>query len=98
MKILAMKRRHGKTTELIRKSNKEWKYIICRDRERLKQIVSMADKMNLNIPFPITAKELPLRGRYIDKVLVDDINDVMEYLVGKPISVATTSCKIKKKL
>ena len=94
MKILLANRGKGKTTELIKLSNKEWKYIICSTKNRADNIIKMANKMNLDIPYPITFRELPIRSPYIKEVLVDDFEDLLIYLVGKPISIATTSCEI----
>lgn len=54
MKIISKERRSGKTTELIKISNKEWIYIVCADRNRVENIMALARKMNLDIPYPIT--------------------------------------------
>lgn len=94
MKILRKNRGEGKTTELIKKASEERKYIICRDEKRARLIIKIADDLGLYIPFPVTIKELPLRSGFIESVLVDDIEDILEYITGKPIELATTSCEI----
>lgn len=94
MIILKKDRRKGKTTRLVQIANKEWKYIICRDEQRVKAIMETAKKLNLDIPYPVIVKELPLRSVHIDSVLVDDIEDVLEYIIRKPIDFATTSSNI----
>jgi len=94
MKILRTDRQMGKTGLLIKKSHDEWRYIICKDRQRVEVIQSMAVEMKLYIPFPIMVDELPLLSHNIKEVLVDDIEDVLEYMIGKKIELATTSCKI----
>ncbi|MGL5766238.1 MAG: hypothetical protein ACRCX8_11420 [Sarcina sp.] len=94
MKILNLDRRKGKTTELIKLSNKKWIYIICLDRKRAENISNMAMEMNIDIPFPITMEELPLRSNFIKEVLVDDMEDLLQCLVQKPILYATTSCEV----
>lgn len=86
----------GKTKQLIEMSNKNHTYIVCADQNRLKYIASMARKMGLDIPFPITANELPLRSRYIEEVLVDDVEDVLSVLIGKRVKVASTSMEFNK--
>ena len=96
MKILKANRREGKTTELVKLSNKEWKYIVCMNRQRVEVIVETARKLGLDIPFPITIKELPIRSPYIKSVLLDDLEDVIRYMIGKNIDIATTSCEIKE--
>lgn len=78
MYILVGNRRSGKTSELIRLSHDKWQYIVCKDGQRVDNIVRLADKMNLDIPYPITIRELPLRSKYIKSVLVDDLEDVLK--------------------
>jgi|GEM_PF-3574916 len=76
MKIIRADRGAGKTTELIRKSNKEWKYIVCVDKSRADNIVNMAMRMGLDIPYPITIRELPLKvGQRINSVLIDELDE-----------------------
>lgn len=95
MKIIRAGRGQGKTTELIKKSNEEWKHIICADRKRVKNIVKMAEKMGLDIPYPITISELPLsKGQKMDGVLIDDIEDILQYLIDKRVDYVTTSCEV----
>lgn len=96
MKIIAGGRSSGKTTELVKISNKEWKYIICSDKSRVDNIVRTAEKLGLDIPFPITVDELPLNSRFIKSVLIDDIEDVLELIIRKNIDFSTTSCEIIK--
>ncbi|WP_205135144.1 hypothetical protein [Virgibacillus halotolerans] len=81
----------GKTTELIKISHEDQKYIVCSDRRRVEHVSRLARQMNLDIPFPIAVDELPLKGEYIKDVLVDDIEDVFLSLVGVPIYQATSS-------
>jgi hypothetical protein len=94
MKILRIDRGKGKTTELVKLSNKEWLYIVCRDRERAKVIVDVAKFLLLDIPFPITLRELPLRSPHIKTVLVDDMEDLLEAVIGKHIEFGTTSSEM----
>lgn len=95
MKIIKADKGRGKTRKLIKISNKEWKYIVCADITRVTNIVAIANKMGLDIPYPITVRELPLKaGQRIDSVLIDDIEDVLQYLIGKRVDYITTSCEI----
>lgn len=96
IKILSASKGKGKTTELVKLSNEKWLYIICRDRQRVDNIVSVANSLGLDIPYPITLRELPLNSRFIDSVLIDDLEDVIESLIGKRIELSTTSCKIEE--
>lgn len=95
VKIIRADRGQGKTTELIKMSNKEWKYIVCTDITRVTNIVAIANRLGLDIPFPITVRELPLsQGTFIESVLIDDIEDVIQYLIGKKVDYVTTSCEV----
>lgn len=97
MKIIKTNRGQGKTTELIKISNREWKYIVCLDKGRVKNIVSIANEMGLEIPFPLTVSKLPLTfGQRIGSVLVDDVEDVLEWLINREVDYATTSCEVRE--
>lgn len=95
MKIIRADRGQGKTTELVKMSNKEWKYIVCKNIQRVDVIVGIADKLGLDIPYPITVRELPVsQYSYIESVLIDDIEDVLHLFIGRPVDYITTSCEI----
>lgn len=94
--IIGGRRACGKTTELIKQSSKEHLYIVCADRNRLNVITQMAREMKLDIPFPITVDELPLRSPHIKEVLVDDVEAVLYQLIRKPIATMSTSRKFKE--
>lgn len=93
MKIVSIPRQSGKTTDLIKLASEEWYYIICSNRQRACYIADMATKLNLDIPFPITFNELPLRSKFIKGVLIDDFEELLHLLVGGniPIIQMTTS-------
>lgn len=84
----------GKTTELIKLANAKHLYIICASRQRVEHIAQLARELKLDIPFPISISELPLRSGYIKEVLVDDIEDVLSMLIGKNVKAATTNMKM----
>lgn len=94
MKIYRRDRQSGKTTQLIKESNEKWRYIVCANHQRAENISNLAQKMGLDIPYPITVGELPIRSPFIKQVLIDDVEDVLETIVGKPIDTCTTSCDI----
>lgn len=91
MYVIGGKRYCGKTTELIKVASKKNLYIVCASRDRVTNIVDTAEKLKLNIPFPITVDELPLRSRNIKDVLVDDLEAVLYQLIRKNVLVASTS-------
>ena len=97
MKIIRADKGKGKTTELVKISNREWKYIVCRDTQRVDVIVETANKLGLDIPFPITIKELPISRRsFIESVLIDDAEDILAWFIGRPIDYITTSCAVEE--
>jgi hypothetical protein len=94
--IIGGKRNCGKTTLLIKKASEEGLYIVCANRNRLRFITQMAKAMELDILFPITVEELPLRSSFIKEVLVDDVEAVLYQLIRKPVLMASTSLKFKE--
>lgn len=97
MKIIHGKKGTGKTTELIKKSSKENKYIVCANKEDARRIAKMAIEMELNIPYPIVASELPVQGYNIKSVLVDDIEAVLQSMIGRPVDYITSNSEIISK-
>lgn len=93
--IMGGRRGCGKTTELIKIASEEGMYIVCASRQRAKYVADLARKMNLDIPYPISVDELPLKSQFIKEVLVDDIEDVLSALIGKPIYQATSSLELR---
>jgi hypothetical protein len=88
--------RVGKTVELIKQSNREWKYIVCADENRALMIMKTAKWLKLDIPFPITVRELPIRTQHIKSVLLDDVEAVLWQMIRKDIDIATTRCEVEK--
>lgn len=91
MTMVGGRRLCGKTTELVKRSHSEHLYIVCLDYARVINIMHIAKELELDIPYPITVNELPLKSRYVHKVLVDDIEDVLGRLIGADIVMASTS-------
>lgn len=98
MQILRMGRRCGKTTQLVKQASEGGLYIICANKERAYHIMQVAEELGVNILFPITVGEIAdsrgIKSMYIDKVLVDDVEDVLRAFIGKTVLLATTSCDV----
>lgn len=95
--LIGGKQTCGKTYELIKKSSEEWIYIICANEHQAENISFQAKSMNLNIPYPITVDELPIStNSSIKEVLVDEIEQVLEMFIQKPIIKASTSMNMKE--
>jgi hypothetical protein len=92
--MIGGKRNCGKTTEMIKTASENNLYIVCATRDRVRNVANMAKDMGLDIPYPISVEELPLRG-YTNEVLVDDVEDLLSRLIGKRIVGMSTSYKLK---
>lgn len=96
--LIIKPRQSGKTTELIKESNKHWTYIICANEKRKQYIVDVANRLGVDIPNPITANEVlaskGLQSPWIKEVLVDDLGDVLSALINKHVAVATHTGKV----
>lgn len=94
MEILRMERCSGKTTKLIKISNKTKSPIICRNRNIAKFIKTMAKEMGLEIPNPMTIDMYKNEKYRYEKVLIDDLDLVLGQFLVTRILYATTSCNI----
>ncbi len=79
--IIFKKPREGKTTSLIKKCAIEGGYIVCRNRDTAKMIVSIAEKMKYNIPLPITYNDFTEK-RYDSKIKKLHFDDIDGYIQG----------------
>lgn len=86
----------GKTTRLIQMAHERNLYIICTNQQRVREIMVMAKAMQMSIPFPITVAELPLHGTYIKKVLVDNVEDVLEHWLDFQVEAFTSSRPLQR--
>lgn len=85
----------GKTTELIRLSNKHGYYILVVNQDQAANVARMAKTMKLDIPYPITISELPLKsGKKINGILIDEVEQLLTTLIQKPIKAFTTSLDV----
>lgn len=91
-------RQTGKTTQLIKYAHENDLYIICANEKRVDDILEKAQKMGLYIRHPITVHEIQrggICGRWIKRILVDELEDVLQSFITIPIDKATTSCDIE---
>ncbi|WP_277680350.1 hypothetical protein, partial [Gracilibacillus dipsosauri] len=95
-KIIGGKRYCGKTTELIKKASDEHLYILCPNNDIARVIFKQAKKMGLDIPFPITISDLPLKSPHIKEVLIDEVEMVLQQIIGKRVVGMSTSYKMEE--
>ena len=84
----------GKTSALIKISKATGLYIMCASREGVEIVARQARDMGIEIPYPIFLGELRRGQRKIGKVLVDDLDAVLEGALGMEVELATTSVKV----
>ena len=87
MNIIYKSRGKGKTTELVKISAKTNMPIICMNTNHIKFV---AKELDLIIPEPIAIKNY--KPNTYEKVLVDDAEYVLQYLIGK-IDCMSISCE-----
>lgn len=95
-KVIGGGRKCGKTTELIKKASKEGLYILCPNKNMARIIFKQAKDMGLNIPHPITVEDLPLRSVHIDEVLIDEVEIVLQKLIGKRVAGMSTTMPMEE--
>lgn len=93
-------RHSGKTTRLIEKAYDENLYIITPNINCAQSIHVLAERMGKHIMYPITLGELPMKlfgNPYCmthQGVLVDDVEVILEMLIGMPVLGATACGKV----
>ena len=76
----------GKTAMLIKHSAETGQYILVTNSDRARGIYKQAKAMGYKIPYPITVAEFKIGGGFVgssirkDGLLVDDMNDVFNYM------------------
>ncbi len=87
-KIFSGKRGNGKTSELIKIAHDEGLYIVCLNNQRRNLIRKMAHDMKLSILDPVILPEAfhwsegNMYKLTVNKLLVDDADDILSFLFG----------------
>jgi ABC-type Mn2+/Zn2+ transport system ATPase subunit len=92
-KLIVGDRQSGRTTNLIRAAAAEEAhgvvcYIVCHSQEEAYRISQVAQKMEVNIGFPITYDEFIHRsyhGTHIDKFYIDNLRMFLDHISIVPI-------------
>ncbi len=89
-------RQGGKTTMLLRRAAKQQAIIVVSSRLEAERLKLYAKQLELMIPDPITINEISkLKGRSV-RVMVDDIELVLEQVLQQAIQLSTaTGARIK---
>lgn len=86
MNIILMNRGDGKSTSLIYRSNRTNAPIVCIHPNIIKR---EAYELGVTIPEPISAHELMAMRPRPDKILVDDLDIVLQRLLNVDVDTAT---------
>lgn len=93
MDFMIRGRQEGKTTEAIRRAAEDFAYIVCADRQRVRQVQRRAEELGLDIPFPLTFAEFTghhFYGKGIGGFVIDDVQELIQYLAGEvPVRLVT---------
>ena len=97
MEVIALGRGEGKTLALIKESAKTGAYILVEDIKRASELFHRAKDMGYQISFPITAGAAKFPNHYLDHILVDDAEAVLQYLLkGVTIDAMTITPTVTK--
>lgn len=98
MEIIKANRGQGKTTELIKTSSTTKQPILCMNEMSCRAIKEKAFDMELDIPDPISIHDIGTTGRgrkdLDNGILIDEIDFVLEGLLGLKVGHVTTSSQI----
>lgn len=93
MDIIFGGRQTGKTQELIRRSARSGHRIVCSDRNEAQRVFSVAQEMELGIPFPVTFAEfrnMVGRGTEIRGYLIDNAEKFIQHVCPGAVIEAIT--------
>lgn len=100
--IITGGRSSGKTTRAIKLSAETGQYILVKSHVEAVYIMEMARKLNLTIPYPVTAREIIKRSSQNssirrDGIIVDNVVSVLENILGVKIASATVDTEQEEK-
>ncbi len=81
-------RQGGKTTEMIRRAEAEFAYIVCPDKRQADWVARKAREMGADIPYPITWENF-VRGDYygrgIKGFVIDNLDLCIQSMTAVPV-------------
>ena len=93
MIVRVLPRQGGKTTEMIRLAADEFLYIVCPDLRQVRHIAAEAERLGLDIPFPLTWHEFAANqwyGKGIKGFVIDNLDICVQSIAhGLPIRAVT---------
>lgn len=92
MKVRVLPRRGGKTAEMIRLAAEEFLYIVCPDQAEARRIAGEAERLGLDIPFPLTFSEFrnhDYYGKGIKGFAIDNVDMFVQSMTHVPVRAVT---------
>jgi hypothetical protein len=100
MKIIALPRGKGKTTELIEMAHEGRGYIACYSQREVQRVAQLAISLGKPIRCPITYTELLERKIYVSgakELYIDNVEMLLEHIAGTvPVAAATLTVNTEK--
>lgn len=82
LQIMVGGRRSGRTTACIKWAAENDAYIVCANQREARRIADCAREMGLNIKFPVTFDEMPMRGAWPTKIAIDNADWLLRLWLG----------------
>lgn len=92
MKILDMPRQTGKSTQCVYESAATGYTIVAHSKEHKEYLMNLAKKYKLDIPKPVTLKDLNY-ARITNSVIIDDIDLLLRRVLMSNVALATQTSK-----
>lgn len=86
MIVISRKRQEGKTTELIYRAKETGATIISHNKRSVKNVIELAEKLNLTIEKPMTYNDLINNLEGTNKIyLIDDVDFFLKCIINQNI-------------
>lgn len=94
MDIISLGARSGKTTYLVLRSSINKVPLLAKNEDQKLQFLWLAREMNITIPKPVLISELKAKdgekpARKPKEVMIDDVEDMLNYLLKTKVSAVT---------
>lgn len=91
MEVIYKGRQQGKTYDLILKSHQTRYPIVCYLYAQCNHIKNMANRLNINIPEPLTFNDVNNSSPCQMPVLLDNVEDILNTVLVRPVNTFTVT-------
>lgn len=99
MEVITGGRQSGKTTKLIHKAAEEGGYIVCRNHKACSRIADYAERIGIDIPYPITYDEFITKSYYgpgVSRLYIDGVKELIERLSKSHVEIEAITIDIEE--